>query len=250
MIPHAVVTGAGSGIGKSIAEALAQEGYAVSLMGRREAPLQVLEQQLGDGAAAISCDVTSESAVSEAFNAARDKFGPISVLVNCAGAAPTTPFHKLDYASWQSTLDVNLSGVFLCTRAVIDEMRTRQSGRIINIASTASLKGYAYVSAYTAAKHGVLGLTRALALEVATNGITVNAVCPGYTDTEIIGNAVDTIISKTGKNKADALSSFTATNPQKRLIDPAEVAVTVIWLCSEGAKGINGESISISGGEI
>lgn len=250
MIPHAVVTGAGSGIGKSIAEALAQEGYAVSVMGRREAPLQLLEQQLGDRSAAISCDVTSESAVSEAFNSARDKFGPISVLVNCAGAAPTAPFHKLDYASWQSTLDVNLNGVFLCTRAVIDEMRARQSGRIINIASTASLKGYAYVSAYTAAKHGVLGLTRALALEVATSGITVNAVCPGYTDTDIIGNAVDTIVSKTGKNKADALSSFTATNPQKRLIDPAEVAATVIWLCGEGAKGINGESISISGGEI
>lgn len=250
MIPHAVVTGAGSGIGKSIAEALTQEGYAVSLMGRREAPLQLLEQQLGDRSAAISCDVTSEPAVSNAFNAARDKFGPISVLVNCAGAAPTAPFHKLDYASWQSTVDVNLNGVFLCTRAVIDEMRARQSGRIINIASTASLKGYAYVSAYTAAKHGVLGLTRALALEVATNGITVNAVCPGYTDTDIIGNAVDTIVSKTGKNKAYALSSFTATNPQKRLIDPVEVAATVIWLCGEGAKGINGESISISGGEI
>ena len=250
MIPHAVVTGAGSGIGKSIAEALAQEGYAVSLMGRREAPLQLLEQQLGDRSAAISCDVTSEAAVSEAFTEARDKFGPISVLVNCAGAAPTAPFHKLGYASWRSTLDANLNGVFLCTRAVIDEMRARQSGRIINIASTASLKGYAYVSAYTAAKHGVLGLTRALALEVATNGITVNAVCPGYTDTDIIGDAVDTIISKTGKNKADALSSFTATNPQKRLIDPTEVAATVIWLCGEGAKGISGESISISGGEI
>ena len=250
MIPHAVVTGAGSGIGKSIAEALAQESYAVSVMGRLEAPLQLLEQQLGDRSAAISCDVTSESAVSEAFNSARDKFGPISVLVNCAGAAPTAPFHKLDYASWQSTLDVNLNGVFLCTRAVIDEMRARQSGRIINIASTASLKGYAYVSAYTAAKHGVLGLTKALALEVATSGITVNAVCPGYTDTDIIGNAVDTIVSKTGQNKADALRSFTAANPQKRLIDPTEVAATVIWLCGEGAKGINGESISISGGEI
>jgi len=250
MTPHAVVTGAGSGIGKSIAEALVQEGYAVSLLGRREAPLKALEQQLGEHSAAIPCDVTNESAVSKAFTKARDTFGPISVLVNCAGAAPTAPFHKLDYASWQSTLDVNLNGVFLCTRAVIDEMRASRSGRIINIASTASLKGYAYVTAYTAAKHAVLGLTRALALEVATSGITVNAVCPGYTDTDIIGNAVDTIVSKTGKNKADALSSFTATNPQRRLINPTEVAATVIWLSGEGAKGINGESISVSGGEI
>lgn len=250
MTTHAVVTGAGSGIGKSIAEALSREGYSVSLFGRREAPLEALSKQLGERSAAIPCDVTDESAVSNAFTEARDRFGPISVLVNCAGAAPTAPFHKLDYASWQSTLDVNLNGVFLCTRAVINEMRASRSGRIINVASTASLKGYAYVTAYTAAKHAVLGLTRALALEVATSGITVNAVCPGYTDTDIIRNAVDTIVSKTGKNEADALSSFTATNPQKRLINPTEVAATVIWLCGEGAKGINGESISISGGEI
>ena len=145
-------------------------------------------------------------------------------------------------ASWRN-LDVNLNGVFLCTRAVIDEMRASQRGRIINIASTASLKGYAYVSAYTAAKHGVLGLTRALALEVATTGITVNAVCPGYTDTDIIGNAVDTIVSKTGKNKADTLT--VATNPQKRLITRGGCSNRV-WLLA-GVQGINGESISIGG---
>ena len=250
MIAHAVVTGAGSGIGKSIAEALSREGYAVTLMGRRKAPLTELGTQLGENAAAISCDVTDESAVSAAFSLARDRFGPVSVLVNSAGAAPTAPFHKLDYPTWQGALDVNLNGVFLCTRAVINDMRAQRSGRIINIASTASLKGYAYVSAYTAAKHGVLGLTRALALEVASSGITVNAICPGYTDTDIIGNAVDTIVSMTGQDKSKALSNFTDTNPQQRLIDPSEVASSVIWLCSEGAKGINGESISISGGEI
>lgn len=250
MIPHAVVTGAGSGIGKSIAEALSKEGYAVSLLGRREAPLVRLATQLGAHSAAIPCDVTRESEVLAALAKAREKFGPVGVLVNSAGAAPAAPFHKLDYTSWRSTLDVNLNGVFLCTRAVIDEMRANQSGRIINIASTASLKGYAYVSAYTAAKHGVLGLTRALALEVATSGITVNAVCPGYTDTDIIGSAVDTIVNKTGQDKAGALGNFTAVNPQGRLIDPSEVAAAVIWLCSEGAKGVNGESLSISGGEI
>ena len=173
----------------------------------------------------------------------------MDVLVNCAGRAPTMAFHKLTAEEWRDVLAVNLDGVFHCSRAVVAGMRERRAGRIVNIASTASLKGYAYVSAYCAAKHGVLGLTRALAQEVATLGITVNAVCPGYTDTDIIRDAVQNIVEKTGRTEAEAMQTFTASNPQGRLIEPSEVAATVLWLCSAGAASVNGQAIAVCGGE-
>jgi len=197
----------------------------------------------------MSCDVGIESSVKQAFSQARKGFGEIHILVNCAGIAPTNPFHKLTSKQWNEVLKVNLNGVFHCTAEVIGDMRNSRYGRIINIASTASLRGYAYVSAYTAAKHGVLGLTRALALECAAMGITVNAVCPGYTDTEIISQAVSNIMATTGQSRQQAEANFTSTNPQGRLIDPEEVAATVAWLCSDSAKSINGQAISVCGGE-
>ncbi|MFT5484729.1 MAG: NAD(P)-dependent dehydrogenase (short-subunit alcohol dehydrogenase family) [Halieaceae bacterium] len=248
---HAVVTGAGSGIGAEIARALATAGYRVSLLGRR---LQALEAtaasiELADSCQCIPCDVSDEIDTEAAFTRAISNFQPVDVLVNCAGSAPTAPFHKLDSTQWQQVMGVNLHGVFHCTAQVIKHMRKQRSGRIINIASTASLRGYAYVSAYAAAKHGVLGLTRSLALETATLGITVNAVCPGFTDTDIIRDAVTNIVEKTGRSEQDVLSEFTKVNPQGRLIDPAEVASTVIWLCSESARSVNGQAIAICGGE-
>ncbi len=247
---HTIVTGAGSGIGACIATALAQQGHKLSLLGRRSQPLENTADSIGtDNCQVITCDVADAHAVETAFAEARSGFGAIDVLINCAGMAPTAPFHKLEPSEWQRVIDTNLNGVFNCTSAVIEEMRERNSGRIINIASTAALKGYAYVSAYCAAKHGVLGLTRALALETAKLGITVNAICPGYTDTDIIRDSVTQIVEKTGRSEEQALAQFTDTNPQGRLIQPEEIASTVLWLCSDAARSVTGQALSISGGE-
>jgi len=250
-LQHALVTGAGSGIGAAIALALAAAGYRVSLLGRRLSALEATAREIGDDARCqtVTCDVTDGETVATAFAQATEKFGDIDSLVNCAGAAPAVPFHKLGAETWQQVLDVNLNGVFHCCSAVVPGMRSRGAGRIVNVASTASLKGYPFVSAYCAAKHGVLGLTRALALELAKHGVTVNAVCPGYSDTAIIGNAVAAIVDKTGRTEEEALKSFTDANPQGRLIDPGEVADAVVYLCSAGARSINGHALSISGGE-
>lgn len=246
---HVLVTGGGTGIGAAIARAAAAQGARLSLLGRSAAPLEELAGSLGS-ARAITCDVTREDSVASAFEQARAAFGPVEILVNNAGAAPTAPFHKLSGEAWRQVMAVNLDGVFNCTRAAIDDMLAAGWGRVINIASTAALRGYAYVSAYSAAKHGVLGLTRALALETASKGITVNAVCPGYTDTDIIRQSVRQIMDKTGRSEDQALATFTAANPQGRLIEPDEVAATALWLCSNAARSITGQAISVSGGEV
>lgn len=246
---HAVITGGGTGIGSAIAIALAEAGAKVTVMGRRPAPLEAV----CDGRAsmqAVTCDVTDDNSVAEAFSKAAESFGPVDILVNNAGAAPTSPFHKLTAEDWRAVMALNLDGVFNCIQAALPDMRQRSNGRIINIASTAAQKGYAYVSAYCAAKHGVLGLTRALALETAAHGITVNAVCPGYTDTDIIRDGIRNIVEKTGRSEEQALAQFTSTNPQGRLIQPEEVAQTVLWLCSEHSNSITGQAISVSGGEV
>lgn len=198
----------------------------------------------------VCCDVTDDASVQEAFQQASEQFGPIDILVNNAGAAPTAPFHKLGTEDWRQVMALNLDGVFNCIRAALPAMRERQRGRIVNIASTAALRGYAYVSAYSAAKHGVLGLTRSLALELATTGITVNAVCPGFTDTDIIRDSVAGIVEKTGRSQEEALAHFTRANPQGRLIQPAEVAHTVLWLCDDLSESITGQAVSVSGGEV
>lgn len=249
---HAIVTGGATGIGAAISTALLDCGANVTIVGRRKSVLHEAVAQFpnSSNAQAVVADVSSADAVNQAVAEARSSFGPVDILINCAGAAPTMPFHKLKVDEWNEVLAVNLNGVFHCTSAVINEMRERKSGRIINIASTSALKGYAYVSAYCAAKHGVLGLTRALAMETATHGITVNAICPGYTDTDIIRDSVKNIVEKTGRSEAQALESFTDTNPQKRLIAPEEVAETVLWLCCNNSRSITGQAISVSGGEV
>ena len=181
---------------------------------------------------------------------AREGFGPITVLVNNAGQAESAPFRKTGAELFERMLAVNLGGVFHCTQAVLPDMLAAGWGRVVNVASTAGLVGYAYVSAYCAAKHGVIGLTRSLALEFAAKNITFNAVCPGYTDTDIVARAAANIAAQTGRDEAQARAELAKGNPMKRLVTPDEVADSVLWLCGEGAASINGQSIAIAGGEV
>lgn len=249
---HAVITGAARGIGAAIAQRLAGEGCVLTLLGRNLAALQALAAQLPASARALplACDITSADSVTQAFAAARAAAGPVSVLVNNAGQAESAPFHRMDAAHWQRMLDVNLTGTFTCTQAALPDLLAAGAGRIVNVASTAGLRGYAYVAAYAAAKHGVIGMTRSLALELAAKGITVNAVCPGYTDTDIVRDSVARIVEKTGRSEDEARAEFVRGNPQGRLVTPAEVADAVAWLCSAGAGAVTGQSISVSGGEV
>ncbi len=252
---HVVITGGGTGIGSAIARELGAAGMYITVMGRRAQPLQNIADAINSDlkdeiAQAVSCDVTSEGAVVVAFEQAVSRFGPVDILVNNAGMAPTAPFHKISLRAWREVSAVNLDSVFLCSQQVLKGMQDNSWGRIINIASSAAQKGYAYVSAYCAAKHAVLGLTRALAMENATKGVTINAVCPGYTDTEIIRESVANIVAKTGRSEEQALATFTKTNPQGRLVQPAEVAATVLWLCQDSSSALTGQAISVSGGEV
>ncbi len=249
---HALVTGAARGIGAEIARTLAAEGAVLTLLGRDREALQRVADTLPAAAShrVVAADVADPAAVQQAFAQARAALGPLAILVNNAGAAESAPFLKTSVELWQRMLSVNLTGSFLCTQAALPDMLEAGWGRIVNIASTAGQKGYAYVAAYTAAKHGVIGLTRSLALEVARKGVTVNAVCPGYTDTDILRNSVANVVGKTGRSEADALAEFSSVNPQRRIVQPSEVADAVRWLCGEGAASVNGQSISVSGGEV
>ncbi|MCC8961234.1 SDR family oxidoreductase [Bradyrhizobium sp. Pear76] len=248
---HALVTGAGSGIGAATAIALAKAGVRVSVAGRRIDALQATAASLGQHAGAVvSIDVTDEAAVAKGVARIEAEAGPIDILVNNAGKAGSAAFDKTNAALWADMLASNLSSVFLVTQAVLSGMAQRGRGRVINVASTAGLTGYAYVSAYVAAKHGVIGLTRSLALEYARRGVTVNAVCPGYTDTPLVADAAANIVAKTGRSEQEARAALAKVNPMQRLVTPEEVADTILWLASEGASSINGQAVAVAGGEV
>ena len=247
---HALVTGGGQGIGAAIARELVARGHRVTVLGRRLAVVQALADSDPAHLHAVRADVADPAQVAQAVAQAEARFGPVDMLVNNAGQAQTAPFLKMDLALWQQMLSVNLTGTLVCTQAVLPGMVARGWGRVVNVASTAGQVGYAYVSAYCAAKHGVIGLTKSLALEMAQKGVTVNAVCPGYTDTDIVRESIERVVAKTGRSAEEARAEFVKSNPQGRLVQPEQVADAVAWLCGDGASAVTGQSISVAGGEV
>lgn len=240
MTRTALITGGGSGIGLAIAQQLALEGIAVTVTGRNEDRLK------DSGFDYVVMDVTDEASVNRTF---ADK-DPFDIVVSNAGAAKTAPAMKTSLDLWQDMIAVNMTGAFLCAKAALPAMAEKRYGRFIVVASTSALKAYPYTMAYTASKHGALGLVRSLAAEFATTGVTCNAVCPGFTDTEIVSASIRNVMEKTGRSESEARQAFVKDNPMKRLVSPAEVASAVSWLCSDGAAAVNGQSIIIDGGEL
>ncbi len=246
---HALVTGGGTGVGAAIAHSLATAGAKITLAGRRREPLEAKAAEI-PGAAIVQADVTDEVEVRTMFEAARAAHGPVSILVANAGAAESVALKNTSLDQWERMLSVNLTGSFLCAREALADMLASNQGRILFVSSTAGLKGYPYVAAYCAAKHGVVGLTRAMASELAKTGITVNAVCPGFTETPLLAESIAKIIEKTGRSEEEARKSLAASNPQGRFVQPEEVAESVVWLCGSASASVTGQAISISGGEV
>lgn len=246
--PVVFITGAGRGVGRAIALRFAHDGYAVAVVGRSSTSLDEVREAIaaaGGEAQPIVCDVAVRNEVQRAVGDAEQRLGPIDVLVNNAGVAESAPFAKMDDELWERTLSVNLTGTYYCMRAVVPGMFERRSGRVINIASAAAKVGFPYTAAYVASKHGVLGLTRAVALEAEPRGVTINAICPGWLNTGMTDQSIERIVAKTGGNRADVRATLAKMNPQGRLIEPEEVADVAAFLASADGARVNGQAIDV-----
>jgi len=250
---HAVITGGGRGIGAAISSELAHLGATLTLMGRNLTTLNQKCKELQEISHrppfAVSVDVTKPDQVKKAFDTGRKKYGDPSILINNAGAVETAPFVESDAELWRRMIEINLLSTVSCIHEALPAMVKNKNGRIVNVASHAGLVGYRFVSAYCAAKHGLVGLTRSLSLEVLNQGVTVNAVCPGYTDTDLLRESITRVAQKSGKSVSEIREKFGQANPQRRLIQPNEVARKVAWLCLPEQQSITGQAIEMDGGE-
>lgn len=252
---HVLITGGGKGIGAAISEAFASLGARVTIVGRDAKALsghisRVKKKKSSVKMFAVKCDVTDENEVAKAFDKARAHFGPIQILVNNAGGTDTAPLGRTTTELWDEMLSQNLTSAFICSREVLGEMLAQSFGRIINISSTAGLTGFPYVAAYCAAKHGVVGLTRALSTELDGSQVTVNAVCPGFTETDMFKRALETAAKATGRSKTEIRNEFKAMNPMGELVKPGDVAEAVLWLCLPDQDLMSGKSVILPGGDV
>lgn len=246
----ALVTGGGRGIGRAIAHTFASHGARIAVAARTAEQVQQVAAEIGNGAIAVVCDVSDPESVTRMFEETRARLGDVDILVNSAGIAESATLVTTSDDLWQRHLAINLSGTFYCTRAALPAMLEKKWGRVINIASIAGKAGAPYIAAYSASKHGVMGLTRSVALEVAAAGITVNAICPGYVDTEMVTRGIERITTRTGRSAEEALDSLKKMSPQNRLATAEEVAAVALLLASDEGRGINGQGINVDGGSV